>query len=348
MKKHVLFLAAATMAMASYAQTSHTVSNNPANPAQFTEIQEAINAANDGDTIYVAGSATNYGNVLVNKRVVLIGAGWIQDGANSRSEISQLDITATTNNEGGSGSVISGFLITADVDGDPDEVISDVIIERCLFNRTEVINISLRNNENWIFRNNIVYQDQFNATHNFLCGTAINLRIENNIFQGETANGQNSSLFQVVSSSAIVTNNVFYDYVLEFDNSTVANNIFIQQNFTDRGRTSENATFNNNIFFGENNPSGATNTLNNNIFDNPGFESADTDFYNYPADDITLASASPGKNAGTDGTDIGVFGGNFPMVFEPANPEITQLLINTVQLPVGGELEFTVQATGRQ
>ena len=347
MKKHVLFLAAATMAMASYAQTSHTVSNNPANPAQFTEIQEAINAANDGDTIYVAGSATNYGNVLVNKRVVLIGAGWIQDGANSRTRITQIDITTTTDNGGGSGSVITGFRVEGNLDGDPDETISDILIERNLFTGDD-FNANFRSNENWAFRNNIVYQTNTSTFPNFLCGTAVNLIVQNNIFQGEASGGTNESLFQVTSPSALIANNVFYDYVLEFDNSTVANNIFIQQNFTDRGRTSENATFNNNIFFGENNPSGATNTLNNNIFDNPGFESADTDFYNYPADDITLASASPGKNAGTDRTDIGVFGGNFPMVFEPANPDIIQLLINTVQLPVGGELEFTIQATGRQ
>ena len=118
MKKQILFIAAAIVAVASFAQTSHTVSNNPANPAQFTEIQEAINAASDGDTIYVAGSATNYGNVLVNKRVVLIGAGWIQNGANSRTSITQIDITATTDNGGGSGSVISGFRIQGNLEGD--------------------------------------------------------------------------------------------------------------------------------------------------------------------------------------------------------------------------------------
>ncbi len=41
-----------------FAQTSHTVSNVAGNPAQFTVIQDAITAASDGDTIYVAGSAT--------------------------------------------------------------------------------------------------------------------------------------------------------------------------------------------------------------------------------------------------------------------------------------------------
>jgi len=345
MKKQILFLAAAIVAAASVAQTSHTVSNNPANPAQFTEIQEAINAASDGDTIYVAGSNINYGNVLVNKRVVLIGAGYVVTGANARTVVTQIDISSTVDNGGGSGSIITGFIAEGNLVGDPDQIISDVIIERNLFTGND-FNANFGKNENWFFRNNIVYQTNTNTFPVFNCASANNLTVQNNIFQGESSLGTNKSWFGLRSSNSIVTNNVYFDYVLEFDDALVTNNIFIQQNFTDRSVVSSNATYNNNIFFGENVPDGS-NTFNNNIFNNPGFVSEDNSFYSF-GEDLNLTAASPGKNAGTDGTDIGVFGGNFPMVFEPANPEITQLLINTVQVPVGGELEFTIQAEGRQ
>jgi len=347
MKKYTLLLAAAIVAAASFAQTAHTVSNNLANPAQFTEIQAAINAAADGDTIYVAGSATGYGNVLVNKRIVLIGAGYQQTGANTRTLISELDIVSSTDNGGGSGSRISGLLINANLDGDPDQIISDVIIERCLINRGDLINVNFGLNENWIFRNNIVYQDQNNVRHNFLCGAAVNLRLENNIFQGESSSSTNNAYFQVRSSSAIVTNNVFFDYTIELDDALVTNNIFLDQSFTDLGVVSSNSTFNNNIFNGESTPGTSTNTLNNNLNSDPGFVNENNRFFDF-GEDLNLTTASPGKSAGTDGTDIGVYGGNFPIVFEPSNPQITQLLINTVQIPVGGELEFTVQAEGRQ
>jgi len=39
-----------------YSQTSHTVSNDPGTPAQYDNLQEAIDAAANGDIIYIAGS----------------------------------------------------------------------------------------------------------------------------------------------------------------------------------------------------------------------------------------------------------------------------------------------------
>ncbi|MEM6642271.1 MAG: hypothetical protein AAF616_04755 [Bacteroidota bacterium] len=347
MKKHILSIAAVLVAVASFAQTSYTVSNNPANPAQFTEIQAAINAASDGDTIYVAGSNIRYGNMLVNKRLVLIGAGYQLLGVNSRTEVTQLDIVSDTDNGGGSESTISGFLIVGDFDGDTDQIISGVVLERNWFNN---VNLRFRNNEGWNFRNNIVYMSSNGGAYDFKTGTAMNLTVQNNILQGDDRDAR----LVVNSTSALVLNNVFFDYYFQLNDCTLLNNIFINHRFnTDFNGTffdafSNNVFYSNNIFFaGLSNPSGTSNTFINSIFDNPGFVSEDNQFYSF-GEDLNLTTASPGKSAGTDGTDIGVFGGNFPMVFEPANPEITQLLINTVQVPVGGELEFTVQAEGRQ
>lgn len=346
MKKQILFIAAAIVAVASFAQTSHTVSNNPANPAQFTEIQAAINAASDGDTIYVAGSDIQYGNVLVNKRLVLIGSGYELNGVNSRTSITQLDIVADVDNGGGSGSNISGFIVFGDFDGDPDQMISDIVVERNWFNQ---VNIRFQNNTKWSFRNNIVYMSTGNDFF-FNVGTSSNLVMQNNILQGADLD----ALLTVNSTSCTIINNTFFDFHFQVDDCVFSNNIFVDHAFSEdfsgtvNDAFARNVTFNNNIFFsGRSNPSGASNTYINSIFDNPGFVSEDNNFYSF-GEDLNLATASPGKSAGTDGTDIGIFGGNFPMIFEPSNPEITQLLINTVQVPTGGELEFTVQAEGRQ
>ena len=53
-----------------------TVSNAPNSPAQYTDLQLAINAANNGDTIYVSGSLVNYGVITIDKPLVLLGAGF--------------------------------------------------------------------------------------------------------------------------------------------------------------------------------------------------------------------------------------------------------------------------------
>lgn len=52
-----------------------TVDNRAGAIAQFSSIQEAIDAAADGDTIKVAGSAQHYGSINLNKRIKLVGPG---------------------------------------------------------------------------------------------------------------------------------------------------------------------------------------------------------------------------------------------------------------------------------
>ncbi len=57
--------------------TIRTVSNTPSTLAQFSTIQAAVNASNNGDTIYVNGSPNVYAAfTITNKRLVIIGPGW--------------------------------------------------------------------------------------------------------------------------------------------------------------------------------------------------------------------------------------------------------------------------------
>jgi hypothetical protein len=44
--------------------TVHTVSNNPNSPGEYNNLQTAIDAATNGDTLYVHGSPTSYGKHL--------------------------------------------------------------------------------------------------------------------------------------------------------------------------------------------------------------------------------------------------------------------------------------------
>ena len=84
MKNNVLKWASAAMLLFNVitlqAQTTWTVDNTPNSGAQFSSIQAAINAASDGDTIYVQQSDITYNepgnNIEINKDLTIIGAGY--------------------------------------------------------------------------------------------------------------------------------------------------------------------------------------------------------------------------------------------------------------------------------
>ena len=73
----------------------HTVSNVPNSVANFTTVNAAITASQAGDTIYVGGSASDYGNISLNKPVVLIGSGTFTTGQSGNvSTFSNLDLSS--------------------------------------------------------------------------------------------------------------------------------------------------------------------------------------------------------------------------------------------------------------
>src|SRR5690348_3604854 len=76
MKQYVLTsILALSLALNSFA-TVITVDNNANSPGQYSGLQTAINSAAPGDTLYVSGSVTSYGNVTINRRLTVIGTGY--------------------------------------------------------------------------------------------------------------------------------------------------------------------------------------------------------------------------------------------------------------------------------
>src|SRR5687767_13777 len=56
-----------------------TVSNDSELPAEFRTIQDAINACQRGDTVYVHGSAFIYASFTITRTITIIGPGWRPD-----------------------------------------------------------------------------------------------------------------------------------------------------------------------------------------------------------------------------------------------------------------------------
>ena len=76
MKKTALaFLAVVSITMSTHAKILRV--NNVNGTAPYATIQAAVNAAENGDTIMVEGSATEYDGGAINKRVVLVGPGYL-------------------------------------------------------------------------------------------------------------------------------------------------------------------------------------------------------------------------------------------------------------------------------
>lgn len=77
MKPFVRLVVAALAGLAGLAHAKTiTVDNRVGSVAMYSNLQTAIDAAETGDTILIAGSPTGYGNVVVTKRLRLVGPGY--------------------------------------------------------------------------------------------------------------------------------------------------------------------------------------------------------------------------------------------------------------------------------
>jgi len=186
--------------------TIRTVNNNPNSPGQYTKITDAITAAADGDTIMIAGSNTDYGDITISKRLTLIGTGY-----SPRKEVALVSkfgsITfspGTSNN-----SVLYGLFIRGNVNGS-GSALNGITIRRCAIvvgcNFNSVSNISIHdcivfgaiivtNCNNFLIANNIIY--------NYISGTgATNVLVKNNLFNG--------SSIGLYINDVLYSNNIFY------------------------------------------------------------------------------------------------------------------------------------------
>ena len=73
--KTILLLAATLLSEMAFA-TIFTVSNNPAVPAQYTDLGPAQTVAESGDTLQIVGSVTLYYYFSATKQLHIVGPGW--------------------------------------------------------------------------------------------------------------------------------------------------------------------------------------------------------------------------------------------------------------------------------
>lgn len=312
----LLFLFAAQ----AIAQNLIAVQNGNA-PRFFQQVDDAIVNAVDGDTLYIPGGSWNL-TQPINKRLHLIGVGHHPDSTK---------VTFPTKignslylDSGASNGSITGIDIRTPIISRTE--VNYYILKRC---RITGINITA-NSSNFSFIENVidgsvsinnVVASDFSFFNNIISGifsvsyngnlSCTNSIFKNNIFLYNSYCSWGSCGFSFAGHFSLFENNVIINcmYLGGIFNSTLRNNIFV-----------EGISFENSTNVGSNNLIGQPQVS---IFVN---QSGNTFDYSH---DYHLQPNSPGKNAGTDGTDIGIYGGIYPWKEGsiPSNPHFQSIQI---------------------
>lgn len=300
MKTTFLFLSLLFVAATGLkAQNLIAVQGGTKAPKFYTKLPEAIEKAVAGDTVYIPGGS--FDGVLINKRLCLIGAGHNPD---STSATARTLVQSITLDPGAAKGSITGLVV--------QQLYTNGSVNTYTISRCNVFSLYLDRSytglANFTINENII-------SHLAVGGT--NHLITNNIFIVQVGTSNNSPI-----NFSTIKNNIFllgatpnYIYPLYASNCNIENNIFEVGAGTPY--VSSSTLFNN--FNGGVNGSTGDNQGSGNILTTTPLKSI---FVSYDPTKISgdgiykanfaIRSTSSLKNAGRDGTDMGIYGGIFP------------------------------------
>lgn len=333
-------------------QTIHTVSINPKIPAQYDDLNSAINIASANDIIYVHPSPENYDgedSLVIDKPLSIIGGGFYNNRQTYAGEITRFNKIRIK--------PVNGIVKIANlaasritIEGNSTNTHENVKIEYIYTDRLDIEALENKFTSNSLhIINSILPLVSFENWINI--GEEATINIENNII-GQIANGGGVNL--------LIRNNLFNPAIFgkialaNIYNATIANNIFygddgenaIGTNTTDFCIYDRNLSYQtSDVFSG-----GTDNVIGSNNFNNknPSFTSL---YRNWDTveeivlSNFTLVTGSPAIGNGTEGTDIGIGGGEFP--FTPSarygHPHVSSIKVNNPVLGVNDTLRFTIE-----
>ena len=280
------------------------VNNNANSPAQYTNLQTAIDVSGVGDTVYLQASPNPYGNITINKKMVLIGPGYATSLTATIGSVS-LD----TNINAFPAQIVTGMrIVGCHIDGLSFASAANGLIHSVVLERNFIGSINIGGN-GWVIRNNTINQGTIylNSYSNYV--------ISNNVFAPGRINGGASSV------GIIIANNIFLGdlsglCLFNMNSPTVINNIFWYCT-TGFVANVSGGVFNNNLVYGTTTtlpPSSNTGSNNLNQI-NPFFLGVPvtTLAASVPQYNFGFTVGSQAINAGTDGTNVGVTGGAYPL-----------------------------------
>lgn len=296
MKTKIFSILAMLLITSTFAQQKLIAVKGAVTDAITTNLTDAIALAQPGDKIYLPGGFFQH-TEAIEKQVHIIGTGF-QDGQNvmGRTTINgNLTLGDLADN-----STFEGFYLSNDFV--PSGILDNITFKRCNMSGTTNVNGARFDNSNFI---NCVVRETLHFA-------------QTGYPQGQSNIITNSFIKRIYRAQYTTIKNCIVSlYLEECDNMIVRNNIF---DYTDPScnlfLSSSNMILENNMI-----------KLICNIASLPGvLSNSNTIPYNVIAEvfmnatvfsfnstsDFNLVSTSIGNNAGTDGTDIGIYGGSNP------------------------------------
>lgn len=356
--QQILLAVSMLFAYTTIAQNIITVDNNPGSTTTHQTLLAAVNAAVDGDIIYLQPSETSYGSATnITKSLTIVGRSHSEP--NKVSKIGSITVRASNVTLKGLDMAIFRIEGTTQItenvnifecqinaaiigeDGMSDA--KNIVVQGSILGRT-VIGV---NTENVLIANNIIARvgtmlDVAQA------GTTI---VTNNVFRGQTNSPDTSSIINNDAVPLVLSNNMFYigsanaNQVFEFDTGDfiLNNNLSykigstIQFNAINGGSITQNNTLAN------------TNPLFTSIVSSTVASFGGGSTYNPSArlaDDFTLQASSPALTGGVNGSQIGVYGNNFlyKQLGQPRGIPTLDVISNDVTVQQNGNLNITINA----
>lgn len=321
------------------AQATITVDNTTGADADYALLTDALNAASSGDIIYVHASEINYGDIIIDKPITLIG--FSHSAADKESILGEVTL-----NSNASDVKISGFNITNDVNmSNTGITLNNIVIENNRFGVGADILFINGGANNVIIRGNVIYRIGNNSP-GVSSNNYTNTIISNNIV--------NDDIYVKFHESVTIENNIFLDNVvsiINYGDSTgdlkVEDCIFYVSVNSIYNPNNDGVVFNNCLSF---NDIGSVADLfgsNNDNNTDPLFVSADNDVFDSTIDDYHLQAGSPAIGTGVDGDDMGIYN-NASFIFNnfgfPSGIPTVTITGITAQVAPGGTVEVTIQS----
>jgi len=338
------------------AQNTWTVDNRQGTTAQFTSVQTAHDAASPGDTIYVNPSSTSYGNVTITKTIHLRGLGHNPELGNGlKATLGTITLSTFAGNPSHpSNSSFVGLNFTDLINSATTTTLGYF---KLLIQNNFIVSMNLGNTKGGIIVQGNIFNTPFAQS---IIGVGGDILISHNIFNITSHGFDTQGAIVNANSSTIISNNIFIfsgtsgnPGIFANSNSPIVNNnIFVINNSVSNDFRNPNSTvsFQNCLTFsygGQTLPVLAgINNLNNT---NPLFASIgnpENPLFNY-SKNYKLKTGSPALNAGSDGTDLGIYGQGF--MFQMRGypfelPYLTSININNTVVQAGSNLDVAIKA----
>jgi hypothetical protein len=312
--------------------STFTVDNRPGRAADFNDLQEAIATVLPGSTLYVMGSQFSYGSINLTKPLTIYGPGYfLGENDIAIAEANHANLNSLTIGSGGSGSRLIGLHIGGTFSWDNTTIngATDISFQRCRFFHGVSVGSSSRV-ERLSFEQCVIGRS---GTSLSLAGAG-NVLISNSLVQFVSFSNDRSDLTVDQSvfggmnvQNATVRNTIFTSHSdVTFTGATVIEHCLRPGNLLPEGNGNINGANLDLVFAGWN--SGSP----------PGSMTPDT------WTQLVNTPLNPALGAGTNGQDLGMYGGNFPYVVSgvPPLPRISSLSAPAV-IGVGESITVDVE-----